>query len=217
MSADRRRHERIALRVPLYVVIGGEIFQKMVELETANVSEGGLAFETHRDIPLESESLVMVSRLGGLLPARPRAGGLHGRHHLHELPGRHRHRSPVPDRRLEAGGGKPSRRGLMKRPANGNERRAEPDSLRRQGIETPSDRMPVISNRVSIPWKRAGGLGQGIRIARSCGRRPKLAWDQGRFGYLGGATQHPPAQLELSSNIRSSVRCSGLKLSSEIT
>src|SRR5437867_12870204 len=69
MSADRRKHERIALRVPLYVVIGGEIFQKMVELETANVSEGGLAFETHRDIPLESESLVMVSRLGDLPPS----------------------------------------------------------------------------------------------------------------------------------------------------
>ncbi len=69
MSADRRRHARIALRVPLYVVIGSEIFQKMVELETSNVSEGGLAFETHRDIPLESESLVMVSRLGDLPPS----------------------------------------------------------------------------------------------------------------------------------------------------
>ena len=63
---ERRKHERVALRVPLYVVIGAEIFQKMVEIETANVSAGGLAFETHREIPLESESLVMVSRLGDL-------------------------------------------------------------------------------------------------------------------------------------------------------
>ena len=68
MSVDRRRHARIALRVPLYVVIGSEIFQKMVELETQNVSAGGLAFETHREIPLEAESLVMVSRLGDLPP-----------------------------------------------------------------------------------------------------------------------------------------------------
>jgi hypothetical protein len=63
---ERRKHERIAVRVPLYVVIGAEIFQKMVEIETANVSAGGLAFETHREIPLEAESLVMVSRLGDL-------------------------------------------------------------------------------------------------------------------------------------------------------
>lgn len=66
---ERRRHERVALRVPLYVVIGSEIFQKMVELETADLSEGGLAFDTHRQIPLESESLVMVSRLGDLPPS----------------------------------------------------------------------------------------------------------------------------------------------------
>ncbi|HSB62314.1 MAG TPA: PilZ domain-containing protein [Vicinamibacteria bacterium] len=72
---DRRKHERVALRVPLYVVIGGEIFQKMVEFETANVSEGGLAFETHRQIPLEAESLVMVSRLGDLPPSAQ----IHGR------------------------------------------------------------------------------------------------------------------------------------------
>jgi len=63
---ERRKHERVALRVPLYVVIGAEIFQKMVEIETANVSAGGLAFETHREIPLQAESLVMVSRLGDL-------------------------------------------------------------------------------------------------------------------------------------------------------
>ena len=63
---ERRQHERVPIRVPLYVVIGGEIFQKMVELETANVSTGGLAFETHREIPVEAESLVMVSRLGDL-------------------------------------------------------------------------------------------------------------------------------------------------------
>jgi hypothetical protein len=65
-EADRRKHPRLACRVPLYIVIGSEIFQKMVELQTQNVSEGGLAFETHREIPLEGEALVMVSRLGDL-------------------------------------------------------------------------------------------------------------------------------------------------------
>jgi hypothetical protein len=68
-GAERRQHERVPLRLPLYVVIGSEIFQKMVEIETANLSRGGLAFETHREIPLEAESLVMVSRLGDLPPS----------------------------------------------------------------------------------------------------------------------------------------------------
>ena len=40
--AERRKHERVPARVPLYVVMGGEIFQKMVELETQNISTGGL-------------------------------------------------------------------------------------------------------------------------------------------------------------------------------
>ena len=72
---ERRKHERLPIRVPLYVVIGAEIFQKMIDLETANVSEGGLAFETHREIPAEAESLVMVSRLGDLPPSAQ----IHGR------------------------------------------------------------------------------------------------------------------------------------------
>jgi len=63
---ERRKHERVVVRVPLYVVVEGEIFQKMVEMELNNISGGGLSFETRREIPLESESLVMVSRLGDL-------------------------------------------------------------------------------------------------------------------------------------------------------
>ena len=45
---ERRKHERLVVRVPLYVVVAGEIFQKMVEMESNNVSRGGLAFETRR-------------------------------------------------------------------------------------------------------------------------------------------------------------------------
>jgi len=78
---DRRKHERIAAKVPLYVVMGGEIFQKMIELETRNISAGGLAFETHREIPLEAESLVMVSRLGDLPPTAQIQGRVVRCHH----------------------------------------------------------------------------------------------------------------------------------------
>lgn len=78
---DRRKHERVAAKVPLYVVMGGEIFQKMIELETQNISAGGLAFETHREIPLEAESLVMVSRLGDLPPTAQIQGRVVHCHH----------------------------------------------------------------------------------------------------------------------------------------
>jgi c-di-GMP-binding flagellar brake protein YcgR len=80
-SKERRKHERIPARVPLYVVMGGEIFQKMIELETQNISTGGLAFETHREIPLEAESLVMVSRLGDLPPTAQIQGRVVHCHH----------------------------------------------------------------------------------------------------------------------------------------
>jgi hypothetical protein len=63
---ERRKHERLVVRVPLYVVVEGEIFQKMVEMESNNISKGGLSFETRREIPVGSEALVMVSRLGDL-------------------------------------------------------------------------------------------------------------------------------------------------------
>lgn|GEM_PF-1699758 len=66
---ERRKHERLVVRVPLYVVVEGEIFQKMVEMESNNVSVGGLSFETRREIPLDAEALVMVSRLGDLPPS----------------------------------------------------------------------------------------------------------------------------------------------------
>ena len=65
---ERRKHDRLVAKVPLYIVMGGEIFQKMIDIETQNISTGGLAFETHREIPVDAESLVMVSRLGDLPP-----------------------------------------------------------------------------------------------------------------------------------------------------
>jgi hypothetical protein len=78
---ERRKHERFATRVPLYVVMGGEIFQKMIDIQTQNISTGGLAFETHREIPLHAESLVMVSRLGDLPPTAQIQGKVVHCHH----------------------------------------------------------------------------------------------------------------------------------------
>jgi len=81
LEKERRKHERLVAKVPLYVVMGGEIFQKMVDIETQNVSTGGLAFETHREIPLDAESLVMVSRLGDLPPTAQIQGKVVHCHH----------------------------------------------------------------------------------------------------------------------------------------
>lgn len=64
---ERRQDPRVEIRVPLYIAVAsGEIFQKMVPITSKNISSGGLLFETHRAVPVHSESRVMVSRLGDL-------------------------------------------------------------------------------------------------------------------------------------------------------
>ena len=63
---ERRRHERVSVKLPLYVSLTDEILRKWVEIETQNISMGGLFFETRKEIPLQAESRIMVSRLGGL-------------------------------------------------------------------------------------------------------------------------------------------------------
>jgi hypothetical protein len=54
------------VRVPVYVMLEGEVFQKMVQMEARNISDGGLAFETRRRISVDAESLVVVARITGL-------------------------------------------------------------------------------------------------------------------------------------------------------
>jgi hypothetical protein len=66
LDQDRRRHERIRVRVPLYIELAGEIFQKNVSIEALDVSKGGLSFETTRQIPEGAEARIMIARLGGL-------------------------------------------------------------------------------------------------------------------------------------------------------
>jgi len=66
LEQDRRRYERIQIRVPLYIELPGGIFQKNVSIEALDVSKGGLSFETTRRIPEGAEARIMVARLGGL-------------------------------------------------------------------------------------------------------------------------------------------------------
>ena len=63
-----RRHLRFPLKVPLYISVKGGVFQRFVDLHSKDVSEGGLAFETSRRIPLEANTRVEVSVLSGLRP-----------------------------------------------------------------------------------------------------------------------------------------------------
>jgi PilZ domain len=66
LGEERRRHDRIRIRVPLYIELAGEIFQKNVTIEALDVSKGGLSFETTRHIPEGAEARIMIARLGGL-------------------------------------------------------------------------------------------------------------------------------------------------------
>jgi len=63
---NRRRYSRAKLRVPIMTTIEGEIVRKMVSLETRDISVGGLSFETGRELPLASDTVILVSKLGDL-------------------------------------------------------------------------------------------------------------------------------------------------------
>jgi len=45
---------------------GGRLYEKAVEIESRDISGGGLSFETHREIPLDAKSKIVVGRLGNL-------------------------------------------------------------------------------------------------------------------------------------------------------
>jgi hypothetical protein len=66
LGQERRRHERLRIRVPLYIELPSGIFQKNVTIEALDVSKGGLSFETSRPVPEGAEARIMVARLGGL-------------------------------------------------------------------------------------------------------------------------------------------------------
>ena len=61
-----RVYPRHSLKVPLYITMGEDFVHKTIFLESKDVSGGGLAFETRKQIPLDSESSVIVAKLGDL-------------------------------------------------------------------------------------------------------------------------------------------------------
>jgi len=65
---ERRRHTRHAVKVLVFVRDGDDVIQKWVEIQTRDISLGGLCFETGRDIPVEADAFIMVGRLGGDIP-----------------------------------------------------------------------------------------------------------------------------------------------------
>ena len=65
-GADARQHARFPVRVPLYIAVPGDVFHKTIELESRDISSGGVCFETSRDVPLEARSKLVISRLGDL-------------------------------------------------------------------------------------------------------------------------------------------------------
>jgi c-di-GMP-binding flagellar brake protein YcgR len=76
------------VRVPLYVAVPGDIFRKTIELQSRDISSGGVCFETSQDVPLEARSRLVISRLGDL----PDPILIHGRvawRQQHPFNGRH--------------------------------------------------------------------------------------------------------------------------------
>ena len=65
---ERRKAPRHAVKVLVFVRAGDDVVQKWVEMQACDVSQGGLCFETSRDLPLESEACIMLGRLGGDIP-----------------------------------------------------------------------------------------------------------------------------------------------------
>jgi hypothetical protein len=63
---ERREHTRHPTRLPLYVALSGELYQKTVAVEAKDVSNGGLAFETKTALPLEAQATLMLGKLDGL-------------------------------------------------------------------------------------------------------------------------------------------------------
>jgi hypothetical protein len=77
---NKRKYERHPLRVPLYISVQGRLFHKRIHLESKDVSQGGVSFETGRVLPLEAESRLVVSQLGDLSPTFIRGRVAHLQH-----------------------------------------------------------------------------------------------------------------------------------------
>ena len=74
-GVDQRRHPRHRIRIPLYVSIEGDTYRKLIPVQSSDISAGGIAFETSRQLPLDSASRLVLSKIGGL----PEAAEIEGR------------------------------------------------------------------------------------------------------------------------------------------
>jgi len=63
---NRRQHPRWPVRLPLYVALSGELYHKTVEVESRDLSAGGLAFETRTALPTAARTTIMLGKLEGL-------------------------------------------------------------------------------------------------------------------------------------------------------
>jgi hypothetical protein len=65
---EQRKHDRVPVKVPLYITLEKGPYQKAIPLQSKDISTGGLCFETKHLIPLEADSMILVERLGDLEP-----------------------------------------------------------------------------------------------------------------------------------------------------
>jgi len=63
---EERQHPRFPIRVPLYIEAHGELFHKTIEIESRDLSAGGVCFETGHEVALDTLSRLVISRLGDL-------------------------------------------------------------------------------------------------------------------------------------------------------
>ena len=63
-----RKHRRVKLKLPIYVSLQDEIVKKLIPVESEDISEGGLRFQTRQELPLEADSRIVVSKLANLHP-----------------------------------------------------------------------------------------------------------------------------------------------------
>ncbi len=62
-----RRFERVSVKVPLFITVGGgRLYEKAVSIESRDISGGGLCFETRKKLPLSAQSKIIMGRLGDL-------------------------------------------------------------------------------------------------------------------------------------------------------
>lgn len=67
MILAERKHERYPVHVPVFVTVSGAtVFTKDITLACEDISAGGMCFETHQKLEIDTSSRIIVSKLGDL-------------------------------------------------------------------------------------------------------------------------------------------------------